>query len=75
MYFIYSFVGFLFVSSCKIVQKLFKRNWIQNWMCIRNLITFICVLFLLLFQLNFYIILHVYFFVQRPYMFTQYDVM
>lgn len=42
-------------------------------MCIRNL-TFICV-FLLLFQLNFYIILHVYFFVQRPYMFTQYDVM
>ena len=44
-------------------------------MCVRNLTTFICVLFLLLFQLNFYIILHVYFFVQRPYMFTQYDVM
>lgn len=69
MYFIYSFVGFFFVS-CKIVQKLFERNWIQNWMCIRNLIAFICVLFLLLFQLNFYIILHVHFFVQRLYMFT-----
>lgn len=72
MYFIYSFCWVLFVS-CKIVQKLFKRDWTQNWMCIVT--SQLCVLFLLLFQLNFYIILHVYFFVQRPYMFTQYDVM
>lgn len=45
-------------------------------MCIRNLIAFVCVLVLSLFQLIFlHYFLHVYFFVQRPYMFTHYDVM